>query len=267
MPRGSSHPQNLSKDNGRQLIIVFFGVKIMKLLNISLNVSSVVLFTLLPVVNSNGIAEAGIVKGYIPPATGFFLQRTEGSGIRGRCAQSQNTYLKLLAPDNHIATTISERPSFLWYLEPTMLPVRFTLTETGQESPVIAQQIKIKQPGIIKFDLPAEVKLKVGKKYRWTVSLTCNEKRPSANTYASAVMERVEIPLKLKQRIGTNGEEKIDLYEETGIWYDALAARFQEWKEKPENKLVGVNFFKLLEQAGVSQEVAKDIMHSATLPE
>lgn len=208
--------------------------------------------------NSNGITEAGIIKGYIPPSTGFFLQRTESSGTRGRCPV-QDTYIKLIAPNDHIATTTLPRPSFLAYISQSKLPVRFALVEIGKETALVDEQIKLSKAGITKFDLPKEVNLFVNKRYRWTVSLVCNKKNPSANPYATAVMERVEIPLQLKQKLeGASEVEKASLYEERSIWYDALNSRF---KERTKDKINGEEFLKLLKHSGLSEELAKRILN------
>ena len=154
--------------------------------------------------------------GYVPPLDRPFLQRTEGSGSRG--CDREEAYLQLLVPQDHIAATTSERPTFLWYVSKTSMPIRFVLADPTKEKPILDKQMPPKKSGIIGVELPLSTKLAVGKKYRWTVSLICNEKHPSENTYAYAWMERVPLTTVLKQAVqGKDNTQKAIAYAQAGV--------------------------------------------------
>lgn len=200
---------------------------------------------------------AGIVWGYVPPLDRPFLQRTEGSGSRGTGCRG-GTNLQLLAPQDHIAATTSERPTFLWYVNNTSKPIRFVLSEPGPgaKKPILDKQINPSKPGIMGVELPLKAKLAVGKKYRWVVSIICNKKHPSENIYAYALMEKVAMTTTLKQALREkDNTQKALAYAQAGIWYDALANLYKLHVAHPKDKQATQNFFGLLDQVGLSRVV------------
>jgi hypothetical protein len=165
--------------------------------------------------------------GYVPPTGRDRPQRTQGGGSRG-CPNAQPISLQLLIPSDHTAQTVTGYPTFAWYIStvPSM-PMQFALTETGATEPILVKQLTPKQAGIVKFTLPTEAsELKVGKEYRWTVSLICNTERPSQSVYARAWIERVAISSELANSLASSKfvDEKAGIYAAKGIWYDAIAS-------------------------------------------
>lgn len=217
--------------------------------------------------HNSSITKAGIIRGYKPPTTGTFLQVTESSGTRGRCPV-QAPRINLLAPNDHIGITTSSRIPFLYYTSyQNKMPLsnkilgRFVLIEVGTPTVLVDQQVKFNKDRINKFDLPKEIELLPGKQYRWTVSFVCNESSPSANPYAQAVMERIEPPLQFKQKLERSSEgQKASLYEENGIWYDALSSRLKIWEDQPNEQANSESFLKLLTQVGLSKKLAEEIL-------
>lgn len=211
---------------------------------------------------------AGIVWGYVPPLNRPFIQRTEGSGSRSRGCNRGGVHLQLLAPQDHIAATTSERPTFLWYVSNTSMPIRFVLSEsgTGVKKTILNKQINPSKPGIMEVELPLKAKLAVGKKYLWIVSIICNKKHPSQNIYAYAQMERIAMSTTLKQAVQVkDNKQKAIAYAQAGVWYDALANLYKLHIAHPEDKQAAQNFFGLLNQVGLSKVVkqeAKTIGHS-----
>lgn len=204
---------------------------------------------------------AGIVWGYVPPLDRPFLQRTEGSGSRSRGCNRGGVHLQLLAPQDHIAATTSERPTFLWYVSNTSMPIRFVLSEPGPgvKKPILDKQINPSKPGIMGVELPLKAKLALGKKYRWVVSIICNKKHPSENIYAYAWMERVAMTTTLKQAVQVkDNSQKAIAYAQAGVWYDALANLYKLHIAHPEDKQAAQNFFGLLNQVGFSRVVEQE---------
>lgn len=200
---------------------------------------------------------AGIVWGYVPPLDRPFLQRTEGSGSRSTGCRG-GTDLQLLAPQDHIAATTLERPTFLWYVSNTSMPIRFVLSEsgTGAKKTILNKQINPSKPGIIGVELPLQAKLAVGKKYLWVVSIICNKKHPSENIYAYAQMERVAMSMTLKQAVQvTDNNQKAIAYAQAGVWYDALANLYKLHIAHPQDKQATQNLVQLLNQVGLSKVV------------
>lgn len=212
--------------------------------------------------NSPASASAQTVQGYVPPPRRISrTQRRDGSGSRG-CSNSKAiaTSLTLLVPSDHVPTTVSSHPTFLWYVSNVVsAPVRFTLVDQESLKPVFKKQLKIQKAGIMQLQVPPSVPALVeGKQYRWAVALVCNKQRPSENTYAYAWIERVPLEGKLAQILAgaTSGQERALILARAGIWYDA-ASTLYETSQKNSNQRLAFSAFdsfsKLLEQVGLSE--------------
>lgn len=211
-------------------------------------VSSAFIAVALHLPNSPAV-RAGIVLGYTPPTNRPFLQRTEGSGSRGRC----NAYLQLFAPSNHVALTVSERPTFLAYVSKTKLPLSFVLVEEGIITPVIEQELYVSTPGVVEFKLPENVKLKT-KRYQLTVSALCNRKHPSKNVYAQVKLERVTANEELQNRLkGKTSLQQAAVYASSGIWYDAIALADEARTANESDSSVKEGYLSLLNSIGLQK--------------
>ena len=113
-------------------------------------------------------ASAQLVTDYDPPAGTKRKSRTQGAGSRGCDAfpgsdgsrsdhRVANPDLQLLAPNDHIPTTVSTHPTFYWYISATSLPVRFTLVEPGVSKPVTDRRFLVTRPGVVGVKLPSDV--------------------------------------------------------------------------------------------------------------
>lgn len=180
---------------------------------------------------------------YKPQAGRRRTQSRKPGGYRGEeCGANLDNALTLIVPMNHIPLTTSSHPAFWWYVNSHGYPIRFTIYEPGQPTPLYTRDLLIDEPRIISLELPKQsLPLEVGKQYRWTVAIICNEKRPSENIYAKAWVERVE-----HNQLKGLELECLNNYAKAGIWYDALACHsFTD------------NFWALIEQVNLVQ-IAKE---------
>ena len=207
-------------------------------------------------INASPIKHEG-TKSYKPRPGRKRTQARKPGGARGNsCNTRSQATLALLVPEDHIPLTTESHPTFLWYVNTTSsVPIRLTIYEPGQTSPIYVQNWSQSPPGIVAFKLPATANpLKIGKQYRWTVSVICNPQRPSENIYAKAWIERVEKPTSIsnncKQRTADSVDSStlgcrsscLNSYAESGIWYDALSCE----------KKLSAEFWSLLDQVELS---------------
>jgi hypothetical protein len=160
---------------------------------------------------------------YHPPKGKIRQQARKTGGSRG-CNLPLNDTVTLLVPQDHTATTVSDRPTFFWYLsQKSSLPLRFTLIEPGKKT-IFSQELT-PEPGIVALNLPqSSHPLEIGKTYRWTVTVICNQKKPSRNLFAQAWIERVSLP---KSGKFSQDASFCDVrYAGSGIWYDAIACNY-----------------------------------------
>ena len=170
-------------------------------------------------------------KEYKPrPGRKRTLVRQPG-GYRGNsCQRQEQAPLTLLVPQDHVPLTTSSHPTLFWYIKtnsPT--PIRLTIQEPGEPSPIYVRNWSQGMFGVYAMKLPATVNpLQVGKQYRWTVTIICNPDKPSDNIYAKAWVERVKKP-----NINSNNKSCLESYAESGIWYDALSCpRLNKYSEE-----------------------------------
>ncbi len=163
---------------------------------------------------------------YVPSSDRVERSQQIENGIL-RCAEgSQQGLITLLAPKDHVSTTVSGRPTFFWYVTDVSSPVRFTVVNPGHAEPVIDISLKADKPGLFKFTLPPNIpELEIGREYRWTVSLRRNVESPSANPIASASIKRISYPQQLEQKLSTvtSRFDRSAVYASSGIWHDTLA--------------------------------------------
>ncbi len=174
------------------------------------------------VAESAEVTEYG-AKEYKPPPGRKRTQARNPGGSRGNsCNAESQAPLTLLVPEDHVPLTTNRHPTFFWYVNTTLaVPMRLTIIEPGQPSPIYVQNWLPSRPGIFAFQLPATVNpLLIGKQYRWTVSVICNPEKPSENIFAKAWIERVKKPANMSNYLGSSC---LKSYAESGIWYDALS--------------------------------------------
>ncbi|MEQ9001705.1 MAG: DUF928 domain-containing protein [Coleofasciculus sp. B1-GNL1-01] len=220
-------------------------------------------------------------KQYIPPVA-TNPRRTIGSGSRG-CRQSlTNDLVTLLIPSEEYAgQTKSGHPTFFWYLSqpvPEGVPMRFALVEPGVPEPLFEKQIDSPQAGMIQLQLPKDrPELQTGRTYKWSVTLVCNTKHPSANPVFISWIERVSTPAALEpQRLSTPPtknnvptqvwRDRAWSYAEAGLWYDALAAMSKVETANSNELVTNDDFLALLEQVGLTQVTQQERLNIAKRP-
>ena len=193
----------------------------------------ITVFSVLPVSSKNS-SRSENHSNYRPPRGKVRSQVRKAGGSRGCNLPLDNT-VTLLVPQNHTATTASERPIFFWYLAQKLsLPLRFTLLEPGKE-PIFLKELT-PEPGIIALKLPQSSQaLEIGKTYRWTVTVVCNQKKPSRNLFAQAWIERVPMPTSSKLEQKDDNLFCSTKYAEAGIWYDALSCNYDQLIQGQDN--------------------------------
>lgn len=158
---------------------------------------------------------------YRPPAGSEPRERVAG-GSRSTLASAP--VLRSLAPE-HVAETISERPSLFWYLSGELPPgatLSFTLTDDAHIDPLVEDELpRPRRPGIQRIDLSQHgVRLERGTEYQWSVALVVDPSHRSRDIVTSGWIDRVDPPPALASDAAP-GARRLAA---AGLWYDALAA-------------------------------------------
>jgi hypothetical protein len=160
-----------------------------------------------------------------PPTTRTTSTVTRTGGCRG----DKQTTLTALAPQKHTGQTVSSQPSFAWFVpDVESYPLEFRLYKyevSGDRILIHKSQLQ-SQRGIMSHSLPLDTPpLVTGQRYNWQVVLLCNPNRPSSALVAGADLDVVAIPNDLAIKLSTtnNLQQRVDLYANASLWYDALS--------------------------------------------
>ncbi|HLO85944.1 MAG TPA: DUF928 domain-containing protein [Nostocaceae cyanobacterium] len=139
-------------------------------------------------------------------------------------------------------------PSLLFYIpfsKQSPYLTEFTLTEEDIDSTkddgssIYTTTIALPdKPGVISWTLPAEApELKVGKRYRWYLSINCDQDQMSPPMYVEGVIYRVELNPTVANKLKTATlVEKFAIYAENGIWHEAIATLAELRRQNPQDK-------------------------------
>jgi hypothetical protein len=150
-------------------------------------------------------------------------KESQASTSRG-CPYNLSGLVVPLAPSTHVGLTVSARPTLVFELLKRS-PVRAKLVVAAIDGlqPLVEQPLNVDKPGVKSISLTSE--LEPNKEYIWSVVLICNRVRPSENSSAQALIQRVLPDQKLTEQLkkASSSVERSRIYAANGIWYDALA--------------------------------------------
>ena len=163
---------------------------------------------------------------YTPPEKPSKPKDTGTNTTRGgSCEANSSGSLTALVPFSHVGETISGHPTFTWFVpDRTPRPLQLRLfTRTGQ---LLYKTQMQSQQGIMSVALPPNLpQLTIGQSYQWQVVLVCDPDDPPSNVVAVAEIQVVAPAASLQTRLAAaqTPQQRIDLYAESGLWYDAIA--------------------------------------------
>ena len=181
-------------------------------------------------------------QGYNPPNKDKKQQNAVNSGSRG--CPSQPVNITPLIPTDHIPTTVSAQPIFLFLVKSKLEhAVRFSLVEPGISQPLWEKELILGQQETLLVSPPPQVNLEINKEYVWNLVVVCNPNRPAENWYIRAIVKRIPLSQQLAQKLNkaSSNYEKASIFAVSGIWYDALAASYLA-----QNELQSISYFQQL---------------------
>lgn len=212
----------------------------------------------------NGIipypSKKAILLSQMPEENGDFPKGSRAGGSRGGCAVTPNAFQVLLFQKQE-GQIISGQPTFFWYLSaPTPLPARFVLLDLQDSKILFEQVVEAPQAGFRQTTLPANLKLQPGRKYRWSVTLVCNPRRPSENLVAQGQIQLVPVPPDLAQQlVGViSNRQRAQVYAEHGFWYEALAEIGAAYNAQHQDSAIREEMLAILERMGQTWVVKQE---------
>ncbi|AFZ23944.1 protein of unknown function (DUF928) [Cylindrospermum stagnale PCC 7417] len=190
--------------------------------------------------------------------------RSRGGAKRGECPKV-NTELTALVPftkkgkePDYVTDvwglTTEENPTWLFYVPYTKASAytaEFVLQDEQDNS--IYQIVPLSlpdQPGIIRVSLPANTsRLEVGKRYRWFLTVNCNQNKESlpVYVYVAGVIQRVNLSQEVAQKLKTaTPQQQVAIYAQNGVWHEALTKLAELRQQYPQDLALQAEWQNLL---------------------
>ena len=182
--------------------------------------------------------------------------------VRGGCASSNQVSVTPLVPKNKIGRTVSDYPTFFFYLPQTDAELAELILEDESGNQIYQQNLTIKNlSGVIGVSIPANTNvppLEVGKDYTWKFTVVCDAEDRSSDQLESGVVRRVELsPDILSELDQADPRQKTVIYAENGIWQDALSNLAAARRANPNDPDLAADWESLLDSVTLGS-IAKE---------
>jgi Domain of Unknown Function (DUF928) len=207
---------------------------------------------------------------------------TIGAAVQGPCPAVNSPPLTALVPtfrsevtavaEPFGATTLGH-PTFWFYVpysERSQRTAEFVLFNEAEDD-VYAAEIKLTNvPGVISIPLPKTItELQVGNEYRWVFSTMCDPSNRSGDISVNGWIQRVKLgdvaTSQLKQ--ATSADEKVEIYFENGLWYDALTTLAELRRQNPKDDKINAYWDLLLKSIKLENLIPTNISSCCQLQE
>ncbi len=164
---------------------------------------------------------------------------SRNSGSRDDCPIEAKTITALI-PKTNWGNTLSERPKFWFHIPHEQGRLTLIIKDKDTGNIVARENYQIsKGGGIMGFPMPKNLPaLEVNRTYLYRVYFSCNPNIQVSLTGIQGIVKRVAMNENLKNKLTstTTIKEKINLYANEGLWYEALTALIESRRSKPLNK-------------------------------
>ncbi len=170
-------------------------------------------------------------------------------------APKTNPLLTALSPTTKPGSTLAERPTFLVYVPKTSAQnAEFSLRSRDGRGVYRMTIALTNTPNLISISLPAQATpLEVGKKYTWSFAIICNPSDRLEDKFVEGMVQRTEIdPTRLAKIQQTPPNQRLALYQENGIWYDAIALLFELKRAQPNDSSLNTIWREFLRSCGIN---------------
>ena len=181
-----------------------------------------------------------------------------GGGSRGNCIANRDQ-LVALVPENSVGITASTTPQLFFSIPQTNKTHLIEFVVRNQQDELVYEALleTKDRAGIIAIELPENLQqesLKTNENYHWYLSMICNEQKRSHDIVVEGLLKRIEIEPTLSQKLqNADPIEQASLYQQQGIWHDALSIVAQEQKNTNHRGAARAKWTELLSALGLGE--------------
>jgi hypothetical protein len=205
------------------------------------------------------------IQAVVPPI-GENPGRRESAGIRGNCLP-KDALLTAIVPERQVTLTASLYPSLFFYVPETASQEAIFILYDENDREVYKSIFNVAEmSGLLKVSIPdafTSPRLEVGKNYFWQFSLLCDPDNPSKDPLVEGWVQRVSLnPDILTQLESASELQKVEIYQDAGIWQEALTTLANLRQQEPDNWFLEDRWNELLDNIGLSQIAQQPIIES-----
>ncbi len=197
-----------------------------------------------------------VSQSFKPPRRGT-PSITAGGATRSRNCLAPNQSVTAILPKDNWGITVTGRPTFLVYVPATTAQSAEFVIKDAQENDLYRTTLSLTQnkSQIVALRLPESApELKVGQEYMWYFAVACEPKNRFADVFIRALVQRIEPDTSLNNQLRqAQGRDLVNVYANSGIWYDSLATLLDLQAKNPSNKDVTNSWMSLLRSVGLEQ--------------
>lgn len=181
-----------------------------------------------------------------------------GGGSRGNCIANQGQ-LVAVVPEKSVGMTASTTPQLFFSIPETTQTHLLEFVVRNQQDELVYDTIlkTSDRAGIIAVELPPNLRqesLKANEDYHWYLSMICNQQKRSHDIVVEGLLRRVEIEPAISQKLqNASPIEQANLYQQQGIWHDALSVVAQEQKTSQYQGAAQAKWVELLHALGLGE--------------
>ena len=199
-----------------------------------------------------------------------------GGGSRGNCL-ALGGQLVALVPKHSVGLTTSTAPQLFFSLPDTQTTPQLELVVRNQQDQLVyetfieTKELETKErPGIIALTFPAHFateSLQTQENYHWYLSLLCSQHNRAHDLVVSGWLRRIELDPQLRQQLQASAPlEQAHLYQQQGLWHDALSAVVQAQKTPHERGAAQAKWTELLTALGLGELATQPLIWELELP-
>ena len=181
-----------------------------------------------------------------------------GGGSRGNCMAHQEQ-LVALVPEHSVGLTTSTTPQLFFSVPEAKETHQLELVVRNQQDELVYETLleTKNSPGIIALKLPEKLvpeSLPTEENYQWYLSLICNRQNRAHDLVVSGWLRRIEVEPNIGQQLQAAALlEQAHLYQQQGIWHDALATVIQAQKAAHQGDAALAKWTELLTALGLEE--------------
>jgi len=220
-----------------------------------------------PLTTTTASSNSSATKSRFPIANLQAPGNREGGASRGSCLTGSQR-LTALMPENSSGRTIAAHPTLYVYIpNGGEQQAELLLRDLASGKSLYRQPVTINQtPGVVAVAFPADQPpLEIDRLYQWQFRLICDPDDRERDLTVAGVVQRVQPSPALSQQLATaQPARKAALFEEAGLWYEALQSTAELRQSDP--NLATNQWEALLQEVGLAPITQQPIVSCCRQP-